>query len=678
MIQVVPPDDWNPESEQIDKPAGDNDQANEVARAKAAPSRIDSEDFADIEKLIREQEEGGNALPVRTSPQIKKPTSKPQAVRRPSTSPQNHQTSPAKNIDGQNTSPVAGQNWVNPETQKRQRTLMIVSGVVVGLLLLGGGGYAFVSWITKQTDADSDLVANNVPDVDVVPNEESLATSSLEPPETSDQTNQGVESHEPSTEIGGPPAVPANPPSGQPDQDPVPVLPTQLDLETPSENSNTQDTDQQSTRIPANPLFNLERGLDRTPAAEVAPVVNRDEVKVENVMSQIAPLISDAGTTFDELNQLAIGDVAKTIGLGALYIAKPDNPPTSRETVEAFQLPRVKYDSVPLNTVIAELTELTGIPVAFSRDAIDSLDLEQTVTSDLKSVSLITLLNELFSQQQLVARADEYGVLIDVPNAAEPVDRIYDFPSVPDLDDERRANFVQSIKHLIAPDSWLLQDKTSIEIVDGKIHVKQFLETQREIKYFIGAIDQALQFNRNEVSAYQPLFASADAELDRPIDMRKGIAVSLFQYVSDINSQSSVKVYIDWASIARDGWTAETTVPRFETFASVRETLDALCSAMELNWEVVAADAVFLTTRETIELRRNVEVYPVGKLIDAGRTSESILTLLDQTVGNQMKMRGSGITASRDYDPTCRGVIVFASQTVQRQVKQVLDRVVPE
>lgn len=734
MVKVIAPANWDPTSSTPNHPQAEPHRA-------AAPGNLDDIDFDEIEDLIR-QAQDRESLPKKQPRHSSTPKSTSEAASpaAKSTSPMRspkqsaHQQTASKGepttpspSTGVSHDPIEGKLWVNPETRRRQQRLLIVAGLVVGVVVVvvmavvlprffwnAGDGLAMdgdppsVQTAEEGGKApvnDRDGQSQTVPS----PTEQADENNSLAP-DQADPSPEEPQNASPPGEtagagdsprgmkdaVGDQPSV-ANgetrpvdrEPSGNPGKPSLPGLPGLNDRP----DMGTQDPeaiqDDQTAVPPLSPLTGNRASPDRIgPAPEVVPQAIADNSnQYRNILSDLAPLISSAGTTWEELDATANARDEALIGLPSVFVAKDAGYrlPAVGE-IWARPVPRLQYVDVPLISVIHELSRLVNLPIGFSRDLLNrgELDLNRRITFDTERKSLQEVLDQLFADQAAVSAATDWGVEIRLIDEFEPKQTLIDLPLADNLDETQKARFVDSVKKLIQPDSWLLPaSQTEIQLVDGKLSVTHDLHVIHQIRELTTGLSAAYQLVGQGVGSNEdlvPLHLKLSEKLNRPYNRKRTVPFRIDRILEELHEDTPVNVLIDWEAVSREGWTVTTEVPGHVQATTVAELLDEITRSMGLTTEVVNEDTLLLTTFEANASRAYVEIYPIGDLESETVKPEMIIKLLNQTVGARLPTNSkteSGVERQPVmcvYEPLCHSVILIAPQPVQRQVTAVLQR----
>jgi hypothetical protein len=728
MIKVVAPDDADAAMESTGPAVPP--QLPGHTQAQSADEMLNSKDYSDIEALIREfesqpqseQAAQASALEktrrldgdtsdslssISPDPALQKTQPRPLKVKaseiqRPRSTASSPSTDTRESMvpevatggDRESLDPRS-QIMVSEATRKRQKMLLLAAGGIATLLVLAGLGVVMMKMFggTKTTQ-----VANNEPNHESREPEtpSDAANPQNDPVSPEDVTPQtptnDVETHvepdaiDPDNENNSRGAADANSeplekaddeaaektqvPEGLPAQ-PPPGLPLGTDSggikpQLPGVNSGDSLPGGNSNQTP----------MPRNDQA-VAPSVAISDEKYQNVLSELAPLIAGADSSFEELSDLSAMDRGANIGLSEIYVARSDDlPKVDVAAILQTRYRRLKYDDAPLSKVLNDLSAISSLPIGYSIDAIrqTGCDPRRTVSIDAQDRTLVELVSELVGDGYHAAPQD-WGLLIERTSANDPELARYKPPRIDSPTPEKLNRFVGAIRQIIQPTSWALPE-FDIRFVDDEVELKHLGQVHYQVKTLIDRMDAAntvRQAGGNETTPYTPLFRAADERLDQKVVIGPGLPRSLMELADQAYALTELEIMIDWEALVQAGWSPQVEVPGFKPWSSVRDMLDDICDAMDLSYEVIDSHTVLLTTTAASDSRINVEVYPVGNLVNDQAPPDVLLSLLDQTIGAQLSARPN-IQATRIYEAECNGLILLAPQEVQRAVSAVIDR----
>ena len=166
-----------------------------------------------------------------------------------------------------------------------------------------------------------------------------------------------------------------------------------------------------------------------------------------------------------------------------------------------------------------------------------------------------------------------------------------------------------------------------------------------------------------------PVFAQAAEELNQPVTLILAEPTELARIFDSLHAQNGLSWVVDWRELEPLGWTP--TTPRtvsFDTQPLGRALADWLREA-SLDYRLVDARTVQISSQTAIMARWEVEVYPLREA--AVRDTQSIIGAARQYIGEEFFDREHGEGAIL-VDPHIPGLLVVLPQPQQRRLAEYL------
>jgi hypothetical protein len=666
MIEVQHPDGWTP-------PPSIPDTESQSSIASGGG------DFDDIENLLSGAD--GSSTAAKPSPRFQHPVPVTDKVvhPKPKKTPKSNKPAPSKKrrkgkgfVDpvadsSLEESPILpGKSW-SSEAAKKRKSLMLMFGSAVGTVLLVAG--IIFAIISTSSSGASDADPNELETA-------GDASSVAEPIETL--------------------AGNANPPA-----DSSPSLPRELPIDQNVVDDSTEPKQVLSDRQPDKGAFSAPKidsvvDPDLNNMANVqpaAPTIDRSNPKVKpsraSNLQAVKPkftslrnLLDGSNTSIRDLqDQSVMLRDRQEFGMAKYVIEKPKPNSRSINVPRQLDLPVLAIQNanpVPLSRMTRMLTTLSGVPITI--DAIQSAMMGQPVDPVMdyavEDATVFTACQSIAKQAGLECFKTEDGLVLSLPVDAELSKATFDFPRVPDLDDDQKQKFVASIKTLIAPLAWTREDTPySIAIVDDKIQVNCDQGTQKYIGLLIRKLEAAAAISSGDstaenLAAVESRWTASQSKRESKIDLLPTADMPLGQFFNRITRVSGLSVVVDWQSLAAEGWTMKTSVPGDLVEATAGEAVIHLAKAMRLSLVGADATTLRLTTRRAADQIADLEVYPLPAGWAGQMDSEEVEQLIFDSLGRSSRAGFLRIV----YEPKCNCCVVVAPQSTQRLVEQLIER----
>ena len=638
------------------------------------------------------------AVAPRVTPQRKKPAS---AVKTSGNNASDTATHGEQANDSQPLLP--NQNWES-EKSKGQKAWLRILAAILGIILLSGFIFAMMSSnrgqppknVSKNLDETGDVQPSDSDPADTEPVETAADT---EPdPTTSDAhfDNANLEP-QPSDDTTTDPTVDlsSNPDgSNTASATPQPQLTTDLpsgslaettDTQpkpqtspTGSANSSTEDSQQPAPRLPS-PFF---RNTETEAPIATKPKPTRKQPgvgivnKIEKQMGDLAGLLEESGASLSELRDATVEASGTSLaGIPKYVIEKPGPIKPDLERLN-LNVGGLLFEKTPLPVVVRELSSLSGVPITIDARSLEAAgkDINQQISATIKNADLNTAMDRILAPLGITKQSGAIGLRFTVANSLDFKEANYSVAQFAGLSDQDKKSFLSYIQAMIEPDIWVrAEDPATIQLQDDDIVAQCPADLHAQIERLISKLmaANALISDPADPAAINKTLTRSEAilsKLEAPIENQHTIRTPIGLFLTKLQSKSSVTVVVDWENLAEQGWNPRTLVPGNIDEPTAGDTVKQLAQSMNLSVVAIDANTVMLTTVEQAAVTRDIEVYPVAKLLAGKFNEDQLKQAFETTLGFELR------NEKYVYDSSCQCFIVAASQSKQRQVEALLKR----
>jgi len=597
--------------------------------------------------------------------------------------------------------------WVSPEVKQRKKRLAIVAGSIAGLLICGAIGAAI--WNSRGAAVQTAEQNTNQTDEDWEVDKATDKATDNEP--ASDENSEPAGTSNPVPDDAN-----ANPTDARPLPEVIASQPPPISL--PGEQSKNDaadaaaETEYPISGLQASPLANLNPGNpltgdassnaadNRLPPGDLSPLSALSSLTSE--LGELSDLLEQRGTSLRSMQDLAAAKRSKSmVGIPKYFVEKPKGQLLDASRQLSLPCAGMRYENVPLSTVLNDITRITGVPIVLDRhifhpgdDAVDEsfeLPLESspsifnpTIAVELKATDFAGGLDELLAPLGWVKTIQPNGVvLVHVPEEERLVTRTYplEFLNVARQTDEgkKQSDYLLSlIKNFIEPETWQRENGlVQIDFVGNQLKATNTIMVQRGIAKVLRKIQFSLStdvenspnpiLNPNPLT---PVWRRIEPLLKQPSGLKSSPDLSLLDLVDKLRDQTGVTILLDWNSLAPLGWTPLTRVPGYLNEPTVEEVLEQLARSMNLTLLVLDESTIQLTTFATAARSTNLEVYRFTKLLSGPLNEQQVLRLMTETLGDQLAVP----EVRYFYHAETKNFFLLAPQSIQKQVGAVLEK----
>ena len=637
MILVEAPEGWvlpAASNSGVEKTGGDSDS-----------------EFADIDSILKQKQGTG---PKSGKGQT---ASKGNPQQRRATTASQKQAQPVRKANPESQPILPNEDWIAGATQRKRRNLLLGVGAV-GLLALMSVVVLYLASnrskgkpeVVEQVDNPNKLVTA-VPSLDAGPETEEVVEPAPDvvekPVENNPEAANTIENSQPAAEETT---------DGSDDRSPAETEVTEQPTDSPEVTEEVQS-------VPSPFGGGLEDILDQR------------SLQDPTSSNSLADLLEDSGSSITDISQeaSAISD-RRQIGLPKYFIKPP--AALDPKNLERFNDPvgGLQYNGQSLLAIVAELSQITGVPISFDCDQLSAIQFDFGATVDafqVKDSDFQTGLEKL-----LISLDDRLGIQY---NGASPATI-----SVADVEaigtatfdgstskSKTAEEFIELIRQLIEPSSWE-NDQTSIKLENDQIAVVNSSFVRQRVRKFVESWNMIASARAagswpDSLKSKTKTFATTRS---LPNSFRNKYSLPCSIYLAEVQKASGVNIVIDFNTLIAFGWNQNTKFPADIDEPTVGKLVDELAHSMDVDSRIIDEWTIELTDARGLAAKTDLEFYDVSKLL-AGRINAANLVAL---------VRESLQNTSSEYlrvylDTEIESLIVIGPQTVQQRLEALLDRV---
>lgn len=667
MIHVQAPEGWQLPEE---LPANEEKLANDS-----------SGEFDDIDQILKQK---------KVSRSQRKPARKP--ARKAPARRQAQNPSPKSPIADTSATPtpvLPNESWTASTTQKRQRNLLIGAGLV-GILVIGGAIVVAINVGGKQDtteqvaeNPEETTPANDKAQSDKNDGSETATDSVRKDPATDIKQLDGKASTSPDSL---PPADESNSESPADntsaadenamladDKQPIPV-----DIDPPSDSSangaQNPDADPEEASLEQDqPSSPFDSSLD-----EFLSLTLTDVDDVTTNFDDLSEALERGGSSLFEINQFArLNSKQRRIGLPKYFIKLPGKlDPRNLQRLND-PLRDIQYNNHSFLQVLAEITEMTGVPISFDTENLIfkefdfGFPLQDFRVTDTTFAGLIqAALSE--SGRELTLEYDGNSTaLITIENRNSLQTEIL---QLPDLQKVSPPNFVLLLQQMIAPGTWQHDPQESLLELEGtnlKIVHRPFVV--EKVRRFIQKWNVALKVKNNDSepgmldSRWKLSAVSRAAKASIILDSD----LPILEFAADLKRDYDFNLLIDFQSLLESGWNPQTAIPLGFAEQNVDQLISEIAHSMDVAYRAINANTFELLSKERLLELTEVEFYSCSKILSGQLNQQQLFELVRQSLQSANRLDGS----TRAYfEAEIECFIVVGSQDVQKLIRSVLQR----
>lgn len=651
MILVVAPEGW----------VAPQNSASEIAPVDntVGSGKNDDGEFSDIDNILKQNQ---GAAPKSGHRKVKGSKPRPKQQNRPTTKQNQTKSTVAKSAESNPILP--NEDWIAGTTQRKRRNLLLGIGAVGLLALITIAVLLFVSNRADQSpqvveNNDGRDISNSTDGSDSIVSE----TPNLPEPERKEQPAVKPEPNAP--ESAEPVTTPPESATKlESEETPADTAAVEQPGDEAGRKENPNDPPSETKSIPSP----FRKGLD--------DILDQSTIQTPVSSDSLSDLLEDSGSSITDLNQ-EVSALAnrRHIGLPKYYIKKPSA--LDERTLQKLNDPIgiVQYNKQSLLTIIAELSQITGVPISFDCDQLRSIEFDfgsEVGSFQLKETDFRTAL-----EQVLHGLDRRLGIQYDGNSPATIV--MSDFAKIDAATFEPPAStsrtpeqFVDLIRQLIEPATWS-KEQCSIGLENQQLAISNSLFVRQRIADFLdkwSSIASARTTGSWPDSIRSKTKAFAETrELPHHFKHKYNLPCSV--YLAKVQKSAGANVVIDFNETLALGWNQNTQLPSDIDESTVGDLVDELAHSMNVAGRIIDQNTIELTSQTAMESKTELEFYDCSKILAGRITSENLTALVRETLQNI-----SSDNLRIYLDEEIQSLIVIGPQPVQQQIEALLDRLV--
>jgi hypothetical protein len=641
-------------------------EGHDIGMSKTSPSSFEDMDMDSIldsqAAVPRPQAKKKSTVspPVPSRPKQKRPTAEI-ILDSPKRRPAPTQPEPIKN-PADELAPT--DDWVNPATKKKQRLVLMLMASIGGLLVLAALGYAVFS-LGGGENSPVDTVAHN----DSAEEKQSDPVS--ESPDQDKSESDAPLDGTPDVSTDGAPEIelPVNPSDSDPPEMVVSETPPEIIGEPPSVDvSVTPENDDAKTET-------------STDAASGNSIANNSVPSVKDTdMETLKSILADSGTSLLEIRGAASnvrGDEA--IGTPKYYFEKSPPAKLDFNRQKAMKLLGVSYDKLPLQTVLHELSAISGLALSIDVPTISAanLPLNPPVTIKLEDETTASVVRSVAQSVGLAAIETDVGFWISTKGDNPRIKRSFSIGDFVEGEIEERA-FVNLITRSIYPQTWvdasapdlpeaIEAGKGTIEISKGELIVEHATAAVSETERLVEAVKQAMN-GQFDSPLFEPVPSLSSGSFGGKYNGQNSIRISLSKLIDDFAANYDTTLIVDWQSLGKSNWTPGSMAHGWIDEETVGDAIKESAHSMRASKYLADDNSAWLTSSEIAFNIFEIKLYRVGRLAGGKLSQRRLEQIFRNALGNQLQQPGVSVSLFAGEEIA----VVRAPQSLHRQIGAVV------
>jgi hypothetical protein len=589
-------------------------------------------------------------------------------------------------------------SWDNPAVAKTRRTLALAAAAIGVILLAAIGSYAWFSSAPKTPIAK--VAENDLPPSETAPPDRVTDV------ESSDVTRPELQ--EPDSETG---AQPDSVPNEMPDSETVskesensatePLIassqPPPIDMTEPPPTVNQdaglsvnspvpKPATEESDAVTGPPISSAKPAPKSSPASKqiLQPVA-----PASSALSELSALLEESGSSISAITDATASATAtETIGLPKYYFQASNLASVDIDRQLGQPCAGLRYRDVPIIEILRDVTAISGIPISIDAASLVGKFANGTRTGDqrlLPNVSVDIVDTDFRKAIKSIAQGanwtitiNEVGVVLTDAEAFNPLQKTVDLTPIAVLGDDGLDGVVDSIKAMIAADSWFADDQPyRLERNGMSLTVHHFPPVVRKVEQFIDRVFAAIQLTQSDAANKEALkeklatrLSLAESNLSASCELEISSRSTLDHLLNRIREKTGVDVIANWQTLATLEWTPQMTVPGNVSEPTLDKMLRQLERSMDATAIVLDAHTIELTHPLDALRRGYVEFYLISDLLQRNFTPQRAIQLVQQAIENAGRPAAMTI-----YDPQCECIVLAGPQSTHRVVEAVLKEI---
>lgn len=345
------------------------------------------------------------------------------------------------------------------------------------------------------------------------------------------------------------------------------------------------------------------------------------------------------------------------------------------------RLPAIDFADVTLDDLVEFMAQLMAVKINFDDEAMSEAGVspEDQLTVQLRDASYADVLDAALASLGLAFVIQQGELQITTLEKQSSVQRVAVYP-IADLCGEVESceTLAAMVRSLVMPNEWstvggesrlLVNDNQQLIVqANERVHLRleNFLAKLR-LARGIEPADEASSDIHSLVSRVSEAFEV----LQTPVNVKLDEPTPLTDILDRLQRSTGVNLMLDSSALDAAGITPDVETSLQAAGLTLGQALDRLCSSLELTFRIVNSNTIQITTPTAAEGWLEIEFYPVGPQLAAGKTIDEIIITLENQVAPQ-SWRRTGGPATMHFDETSNYLIVLQTQRNQMQIEQSL------
>ena len=349
------------------------------------------------------------------------------------------------------------------------------------------------------------------------------------------------------------------------------------------------------------------------------------------------------------------------------------------ETRLAGEMHALELDNTPLLQFVRLMSDLSGLPLTIDLDACvrKGVRLDAPVRTKLNQTTVREALETVAASRGLALVVRNNQAILTCPAAESEALRVERY-DVSDLATgaTNPAVLMQWTQELVAPGAWKPAGQGRIEAAGSVLSITQTEAVHAETLRFFERLRAARGLplaSRGDPQRFAilPAWRRAETALAQPVTFNFQPTRPLPRILLPLEEACRVTLAVDWAALAAAKVSAQVKGGVAVDKQPLRVTLDKLLAPLGLAYRTVDANLLEITSRKALAERLELEFYPVGPLVAAGRAVETLVEQL-RTQVEKSSWSGNGGRGVVRFDAASKHLLVLQSQPMQAAAARLL------
>jgi hypothetical protein len=339
----------------------------------------------------------------------------------------------------------------------------------------------------------------------------------------------------------------------------------------------------------------------------------------------------------------------------------------------------LELSEVPLNLAVNTVGALGNVPVALDCDALADLEVSVTDPVDVRltDTTVGKALETVAAARGLACLVEGGLVIVTTPPAYREQLRVreHDVADLVGADPAALAELAAVVQRFVAPESWQSNGgRGKLKAAGTLLVVEQPQVVQQRLRVFLerfrAARAAAREPARPAEANFAPRWRRARDMLERRMTVNFRQPTSLREILVCLAEAARGEIVVDWRGLTATGVSPETKASITANNLPLASLLKTLLEPLALDYRVVDADVLEVSSRKTIASRLEIEFHPLTTAPPEHASAE-LVERLKSEVG-AASWHESGGPGMVYFDKPARCLIVLQSPPLQVAVARLL------